>query len=99
MINPTVLTIIIFIIFIVMIINAVICLFRLRGVRGSRTDGDALSERPGALPLQILVHDSAAVLVQPGLQVREVRVHPADVVLDGLVGLLYAPHLRARLLG
>lgn len=40
-----------------------------------------------------------AAFVQPGLQLRKVRVHPADVVLDGLVGLLYAPHLQARLLG
>lgn len=35
----------------------------------------------------------AAVFVQPGLQQRKIVVHPADVILDGLVGLLDTPHL------
>lgn len=45
------------------------------------------------------MHGSVAAFVQPGLQQGKVGVHPADVILDGLVGLPNAPHLRARLLG
>ena len=37
--------------------------------------------------------------VEPGLQQRKVRIRPADIVLDGLVGLLDAPHVCTHLLG
>lgn len=42
--------------------------------------------------------NAVAAFVQPGLQQRKIGVHPADVVLYGLVGLTNASHLRACLL-
>lgn len=45
------------------------------------------------LGLQIFMDGSAAAFVQPGLQQRKVSVHPADVILDGLVGLPDTPQL------
>lgn len=51
------------------------------------------------LGLQIFMDGSAAAFVQPGLQQRKVSVHPADVILDGLVGLPDTPQLWACLLG